>query len=114
MGIAKGQFGYPRRLRFVVFDTGGYVAMCKRYRRYAQEIGLFCTLGQKRARNPHVDLLIGAVNVWNWDQDPVALCREMQELGIRRILWSNRARPQQIEALNQMGSSPADMTFTRM
>lgn len=99
----KGQFGYPRRLRFVVFDTGGYVAMCKRYRRYAQEIGLFCTLGQKRARNPHVDLLIGAVNVWNWDQDPVALCREMQELGIRRILWSNRARPQQIEALNQMG-----------
>ncbi len=32
----KGQFGYPRRLRLVVFDQGGYVAMCKRYRRYAQ------------------------------------------------------------------------------
>ncbi len=99
----KGHFGYPRRLRFVVFEQGGYVAMCKRYRGYAQEIGLFKTLAEKRATNPNVDLLIGAVNVWCWDQDPVALCREMQELGIRRILWSSRARPEQIQALNQMG-----------
>ena len=99
----KGRFGYPRRIRFVLFDQGGYVAMCKRYRRYAEEIGLVKTLAQKRAANPNVDLLIGAVNVWCWDQDPVALCREMQELGIKRILWSNRARPEQIEALNRMG-----------
>lgn len=98
----KGAFGYPRRLRIVLFDQGGYVAMCKRYRHYAKEIGLFKTLEEKRAANPHVDLLIGAVNVWCWDQDPVQLCREMQELGIRRILWSNRARPEQIQALNRM------------
>jgi hypothetical protein len=99
----KGQFGYPRRLRLVVFDQGGYVAMCKRYRRYAQQIGLLKTLSEKRAANPHVDLLVGAVNVWCWDQDPVVLCQEMQRLGIKRILWSNRARPEQIAALNEMG-----------
>lgn len=98
----KGQFGYPRRIRFVLFDQGGYVAMCKRYRRYAQELGLLKTLAEKKAANPHVDLLIGAVNVWCWDQDPVQLCQEMQQLGIRRILWSNRARPEQIESLNRM------------
>jgi hypothetical protein len=99
----KGQFGYPRRIRFVLLDHGGYVAMCKRYRRHAEQIGLVKTLAEKRATNPHVDLLIGAVNVWCWDQDPVTLCREMQELGMKRILWSNRARPEQIETLNRMG-----------
>ncbi len=28
----RGQFGPARRLRYVLFDQGGYVAMCKRYR----------------------------------------------------------------------------------
>ena len=64
-----GQFGYARRLRYVFFDQGGHVAMAKRYRAYAQKIGLFKTLEQKRAENPNVDLLVGAVNVWCWERD---------------------------------------------
>ncbi len=48
----KGQFGYARRLRWVFFDDGGYVAMCKRYRQYARQTGLLKTLGGKTAREP--------------------------------------------------------------
>jgi hypothetical protein len=98
----KGQFGPPRRIRYVLFDSGGYVAMCKRYRAYAKQIGLFKTLAEKRAENPNVDLLVGAVNVWCWQRRGPDMCRELQSLGIHRILWSNRAEPDEIRQLNAM------------
>ena len=84
----KGQFGYARRLRYVFFDGGGHVAIAKRYREYARQIGLLKTLAEKRQENPNVDLLVGAVNIWNWDADPVQLATQMQAAGIERILWS--------------------------
>lgn len=99
----KGQFGYKRKLRYVFFDKGGHVAMCKRYRSYAGEKGLLKTLQQKRKENPDVDLLIGAVNVWCWEKDSLAIVREMKSLGIERILWSNRASPEVIAAMNETG-----------
>ncbi len=99
----KGQFGPERRLRYVFFADGGYVAMCKRYRQHAQETGLLKTLAEKRREIPAVDQLVGAVNVWCWDRDPVAICRDLQSAGIQRILWSNRAGPEQLQALNELG-----------
>ena len=98
----KGQFGYSRRLRYVFLDQGGHVAVCKRYRSYARDHGLLKTLQQKRQINPAVDLLVGAVNVWNWDMDPVQIVRQMKDLGIDRILWSRASSPEAIAALNQM------------
>ncbi|MGD0538182.1 MAG: glycoside hydrolase [Verrucomicrobiota bacterium] len=98
-----GAFGYARRLRYVFFDRGGHVAMAKRYRAYAQQIGRFKTLAQKRAENPNVDLLIGAVNVWCWDRDGVGLAKELQAAGIARILWSNQQSPENLRALNDLG-----------
>ena len=99
----RGQFGPARRIRLVFFDDGGYVAMCKRYRQHARDIGLLRTLAEKRAANPLVDRLVGAVNVWCWDHDAVAICRQMQAAGIRRILWSNRAEPETLRQLNALG-----------
>jgi len=99
----KGQFGYARRLRWVFFDGGGYVAMCKRYRQHARQTGLLKTLADKRAANPNVDLLVGAVNVWYWERDAVRMCRELQAAGIGRILWSNRAEPETLRQLNALG-----------
>jgi len=64
----KGKFGYARKLRYVFFDEGGHVAICKRYRRHAEQIGKLKTLEEKRRENPNVDLLIGAVNVWCWER----------------------------------------------
>ncbi len=98
-----GTFRYPRRLTYVFFDHGGYVAQAKRYRLYAQQTGLFKTLAQKRAVNPSVDRLVGAVNVWNWDMDKVALCREMQSLGMTHVLWSSGGSPTEIARINGMG-----------
>jgi hypothetical protein len=98
----KGNFGYTRKLRYVFFDEGGHVAMCKRYRQYAKQIGKFKTLEQKRRANPNVDLLIGAVNIWCWDRDALPLVREARSLGIERILWSRRQSPDVIETMNKM------------
>jgi len=98
----KGKFGYTRRLRFVFFDKGGHVAICKRYRSYAQKAGLLKTLEQKRKENPNVDLLIGAVNVWCWEKNALGIVREMKSLGIERILWSHREQPDVIKAMNKM------------
>lgn len=99
----KGQFGPPRRIRYVFLDDGGYVAMAKRYREYAKATGLFKTLAEKRKKNPNVDLLVGAVNVWCWDRNPVPIVREMQAAGIDRILWSNRADPESLRQMNDLG-----------
>jgi len=99
----KGRFGYARRLRYVLFDKGGHVAMCKRYREHVKEIGKLKTLAQKRRENPNVDLLIGAVNVWCWENDALSIVREMKTAGIDRILWSNRKQPETIKAMNEMG-----------
>jgi hypothetical protein len=98
----KGRFGYTRKLRYVFFDRGGHVALCKRYRAYAKEAGLLKTLEQKRTENPNVDLLVGAVNVWSWEKDALSIVREMKALGIERILWSQRQAPEIIEAMNRM------------
>ncbi|MDR0533808.1 MAG: glycoside hydrolase [Verrucomicrobiales bacterium] len=99
-----GQFGYARRLRYVFFDQGGHVAMAKRYREYAKQVGLFKTLEQKRQENPNVDKLIGAVNVWNWDGNAPGMAKEMQAAGIQRILWSNGEPPDDIRKLNDLGA----------
>jgi hypothetical protein len=102
----KGQFGYERRLRYVFFDSDGHVAIAKRYRDYARQIGLLKTLAEKRGENPNVDLLVGAVNIWNWDADPVQLAAQMQAAGIERILWSRGGSSKVLRTLNDRGNWP--------
>jgi len=96
----KGRFGYTRRLRYVLFDKGGHVAVAKRYRRHAQRLGLVKTLKAKRAENPNVDVLIGGVNVWCRAEDPLPIVREMKSLGIKKILWSDKQNPETVRKLN--------------
>jgi hypothetical protein len=100
----KGRFGYTRKLRYVLFDEGGHVAICKRYRTYAKKAGLLKTLEQKRNENSNVDLLIGAVNVWCWERDALNIVQQMKSVGIKRILWSNRKSPDVIKAMNEMSN----------
>jgi hypothetical protein len=54
--------GYARVARYIFQPQGGYVEMCKTYRKYAQKTGQFVTLKQKIADNPEVAKLIGALN----------------------------------------------------
>ena len=102
----KGQFGYARRVGYAFFSEGGYVAMCGRYRAFAEEQGLVKTLREKREENPNVDPLVGAANLWwmdGWKADPVELCREMQKLGMERILFSDQRSRYDTRAMNEMG-----------
>jgi hypothetical protein len=99
----KQSFGSERRIRYIPVRQGGYVAMCKRYRRYVQQIGQFKTLAEKREENSNVDRLVGAANVWCWDRPAIEMCEELREAGIERILWSRRSDPQEIAKLNEMG-----------
>ncbi len=71
----KGELGHPRLARYIFQPHGGYVEMCKTYRKYAQAHGKFVTLKQKIANNPEVAKLIGAPNfeimvVSNRPRDP--------------------------------------------
>ena len=54
-----GKLAYPRAGRMCFIAEGNYVAMAKRYRKYAIETGLFVPLTEKIAKNPQVKQLIG-------------------------------------------------------
>jgi hypothetical protein len=58
----KGSLGYKRAARYIFQPHGGYVEMCKTYRRHAQKTGRFVSLKQKIAANPNVAKLVGASN----------------------------------------------------
>ena len=110
---SKREFRYPRQLRYVFFDKGGHVAACKRYRQHAQETGLLVTFTEKVKRNPNIDKLLGAANIWCWDWDwqgnerdwqnrKIELVKEMQSLGMTRILWSGGGTAEEIAAMNEL------------
>lgn len=101
---AKKLFRYDRTLRLVFFDKGGHVALCKRYRQYADKIGLLVDFDEKIRRNPNlaegIDLLVGAANIWTWDSDKLEKIHKLQEMGIDRILWSGGGSPEEIREMN--------------
>lgn len=59
-----GTFTRPWRMTFSFHDTGGYVAMARRYRRFFAELGLRKTLREKAAINPAVGDLAGTTFFW--------------------------------------------------
>jgi len=99
----KGRWGDARRLRYVLFGDGGYVAQAKRYREYARAIGRLVTLREKARLNPNVDRLIGAVNVWTWQKDKVEVIEELKKSGVERVLFSNARTGGEIDLCNQLG-----------
>ena len=58
-----GQLSYRRTARFQFFSSCDYNTLCKAYRAYAKETGLFTTLEEKNARSPLVSRLIGSAIV---------------------------------------------------
>jgi hypothetical protein len=101
---SRGEFAYTRAVTYTFLPSGGYVSQAKRYRDYAKQTGLYKSLRTKRAQNPNVDLLIGAVNVWApaWygNAEPLGLVDEMQSLGIERLIYSEGTSAETVAALN--------------
>ena len=98
----KKNFGYERRIRYVFLDKGGYVAMCKRYRAYAKEIGKLKTFAEKAKERPLVDRLLGAPNVWCWEKDKLTVVSNLVSAGIDRFLWSGGGTPAEVTAMAEM------------
>lgn len=58
-----GKMAYRRVMRYTFLNDCDYNDLCKVYRLYARETGLFTTLAEKAAKNPLVDKLIGSAIV---------------------------------------------------
>ena len=99
---SMNEFRYLRKLRYVFFDEGGYVAVCKRYRQHAKETGLLVPFTEKVKRNPNIDKLLGAANIWYWDSNKLELVKEMQSLGMNRILWSGDGSAEELAEMNKL------------
>ena len=98
----KGLFGYTRRIRYIFLDNGGYVAMCKRYRAYVKNMGLFKSFSEKVKERPLVDRLLGAPNIWCWERDKMSVVSNLVEAGIDRFLWSAGGSPAEVKAMAAM------------
>lgn len=99
---SRGIFAYPRKIRYVFFEEGGHIAICKRYREHAKQIGLFVPFTEKVKRNPNIDKLLGAANIWCWERNRLEILRELQAAGFDRILWSAGGTAEEIKAMNAM------------
>ena len=108
-----GSPGYTRRARFVFFESGGYVAMAKRYRAYAAAQGLVKTFTEKAAERPLVERLPGAANIWYFpnsgEPTHAAMAAELRAAGIDRFLWSwnSEPRPSDLAAISAMPNTLA-------
>ncbi|MDR0326897.1 MAG: glycoside hydrolase, partial [Planctomycetaceae bacterium] len=96
------EFRSPRQLRYLFFKEGGHVAVCKRYRQYAKEIGLLVPFTEKVKRNLNIEKLFGAANIWYWGRNKVELIKEMQAVGIDRILWSGGGSAEELTEMNKV------------
>lgn len=101
------KFGYARQIRYAFVTEGGHVALCKRYRRHAAEVGLLVPFTEKIKRNPKLkqglEMLIGAANIWYWNNDRVEVVKEMKAAGLDRLLWSGGGSPEDLATMNKLG-----------
>lgn len=98
----QGVFGYPRALLYHFTAKGGYVALCKRYRQYAQAQGLIVPFTEKIKANPNLARLFGAPDVWG-DASP-AFARQAKAAGVQKMLIHGRPKtPADMRAVNELG-----------
>lgn len=85
---AKNMLGYNRTIYMVLVDHG-YVEMCSWYRSHAEKLGYVKTMDQKKADNPNIDKLIGAVDFWplNMNINP-AFLDQVKLMGIDKAMWN--------------------------
>ncbi len=100
-GPSQGVFAYPRKLIYHFVPKGGYVAMAKRYRAYAQQQGLIVPLSEKVKKNPNLARLFGAPDVWG--DASLRFAREAKAAGVDKMLIHGRAAPEDMKAIDDLG-----------
>jgi len=85
---SKEKFGYNRKLRYIFFDKGGYVAQCKRYRNYIWPVNKVITLKEHAKKIPSIDKMIGGVHIYVWDNARNAsFANELKQSGINKAMF---------------------------
>ncbi len=100
----KGRWGYDRAMRFFISSTLG--EGCRAYRAWRETLGEIVPLKEKIAHAPELKKLIGAADIWLWDdnnmnrlyarpeqsgvpaRDVQAIADDMESLGMKHILWN--------------------------
>lgn len=101
----NGRWAYDREVRF--FFAPSLPAACADYRRWRESRGEVRTLREKLAKTPALADLVGAADVWLWDdntqrrlynwplvakappRDSRKIAAEMKALGLDRVLWNS-------------------------
>jgi len=79
-----GKFGYPRELTYTFTKAGGYVALAKAYRSYANGLGAVVPFSEKAKTNPSIRKLFGAPLLWDYYHSIDA--KEAYALGVTKAL----------------------------
>ncbi|MHB8900968.1 MAG: glycoside hydrolase, partial [Thermoguttaceae bacterium] len=98
---SQGKFAYARKLLYHFAPRGGYVTLAKRYRAYAAEHGLLVKLADKLAKNPNLERLFGAPDLWG--DASLQFARQAKAAGVDKMLIHGRAAPADMKAINQLG-----------
>lgn len=98
---SKGKFAYARKLLYHFAPRGSYVALAKRYRAYAAQHGLIVTLAEKLKKNPNLQRLFGAPDVWG--DASLRFAQEAKAAGVDKMLINGRSSPADMQAINQLG-----------
>jgi hypothetical protein len=107
---AGGHWSYARRASWRFAPEGGYVALAKIYRRYAQQTGPWKTLTEKARERPAVSRLKGAADTWGVSSGtggPTALpfALEARAAGITRAIINGNGKfpAEDMARINAMG-----------
>lgn len=93
---SMGKFSYERKIRYVFFQKGGYIAQCKRYRSYIWPKNQVKTLKENQKRFPAIEKVMGAVHMYLWDEArEVSFAKKMKNAGIDKalIFWDANHLP---------------------
>ncbi len=102
---SRETFRYDRKLRYRLFASGGYVAMCKYYRQLLEARGEFVTLREKAKARPALSKLIGAIDLHmrGNDADQREVVQYLEAHGVKRMLINSDGSPETIGWIRQRG-----------
>lgn len=98
---SMGKFAYSRKLLYHFAARGGYVALAKRYRAYAAQQGLIVPFTEKVKKNPNLQRLFGAPDVWG--DGGLTFARKAKRAGVEKLLIHGRVKPADMKAINALG-----------
>ena len=107
---SQGRLTYTRKVLYYFSNDGGYVSLARYYNKYAKSRGFYVSLREKAEENPEVHKLIGAANIWIWeDARDIGIIRELKRSGIEKAIISfpgispQDPPPRLVDEINDLG-----------